>query len=91
MTWTRKTFVACILKSRFGDLQRPPDRWVGNNDAIIPHDCKAQIPARPVVHKIVLVFVPFLPNRKRVIEPWFSVNHSFHEDFDTDDAVCHGT
>src|SRR6267154_1346977 len=89
--YTKRTFVARLLESRFGYFQRPLDRWVGNDDAIIPHDCKAQILARSMVREIVFFFVPFLPNRKRVFEPRFSIGDSFHEGFDPADAVGHRT
>lgn len=87
----RRTFVASLLESRFGHFQRPPDRWVGKKDAIVPHDRKAQVLTKPMVREFVLVFVPLLPNRKRVLEPWFRVNDSFHKDLEPAETVCHRT
>lgn len=60
---------------------------MGDNDAIIPHDSEAKALSAAMFDKVIIVFSPRSPPNEGIIFPRLSANDSFHEGFDTFQAM----
>jgi hypothetical protein len=84
MTWESipATLMPCSEQRLLRQLETSNDRWMGDNEAVIPHDREAERIPFSVINKVVLVLTPAFPYDKRILHPWFLADNPLHENLD---------
>jgi hypothetical protein len=66
----------------FSHFKSAYDGGLRNNKTIIPEDAESELLPTTVLFEKILVLIPVLSGRKRVLQPGFPTYDSLHKQFD---------
>jgi hypothetical protein len=74
--------MSCSDNCLLGHFKGADDGGLRSNKTIIPEDAESELLPTTVFYETILVLIPLLPGRKRVLQPWLLTNDSLHKQLD---------